>query len=430
MFHKVNFTLIKPPIPYHLDPTQQQPLGILYIASVLNKECNTRLLDLSNIKPSEAVELINESEIYGFSSSFLDLDIVCRIANYIKRKHEGIIVIGGPGPTFLPAVVKNNFIDSIVIGEGEKAILKLIHDYKKYGQTKEIYNEEPENNLDNIPFPARDLLETKGGKIFSFGKNYYSGVSTGIISSRGCIYKCAFCSRNLDSYSFIRYRNIENVVDEIIEVVKKFNIREFRFQDEVFSLNKDRTILLCEEMIRKKIKVYWRASTRADRVDGEILTAMKSAGCVEVNFGAETGDQKILNLLNKNLDVEDNIIATELANKLGLVTRLFMMVGLPGTSVKTPYKDILFLEKAKPKAINLAIYTPYPGSDIWQNPEKYGIEILSKDFSKYNMHFFSKQKRTLKSAISINGISSKELEKTKRIVFQWAKAKNLIHLVN
>jgi radical SAM superfamily enzyme YgiQ (UPF0313 family) len=142
--------------------------------------------------------------------------------------------------------------------------------------------------------------------------------------------------------------------------------------------------------------------------------------------------------MRKQTNIEQAIKAIKLAKKVGLDTRAFMMVGLPGTTKETANKDITFLEKARPDAVNLAIFTPYPGSDIYNNPTKYNIKILIKPknytelykCNKYNMHLYSKDpNKNQKSIIKINNLPSSELEQIKSKVINYVKQHKLLHII-
>ncbi|MCF8336587.1 MAG: B12-binding domain-containing radical SAM protein [Bacteroidales bacterium] len=422
--------LIKPPIPYHMAPSEQQPLGIAYIASQTRKKgYQVSLADLGELELNDnSIEKIPYGDIYGLTASFLDLKASHYIATQLrKRNPQSKIIIGGPGPTSLPELIDFNIFNSMILGEGENAFIDLIEDFQDSGIMKSQYSASFIHNLDNIPFPARDLFRVKGGRIFSFGAYYGSDRSTGLITSRGCPYDCAYCSTNAMWERKVRFRSAENVVDEIDECINKHNIRQFRVQDDNFTLKKERVEKICNEILNRKLNIYWRCSTASSLVDKELLKLMNRAGCMEISYGAESGDPDVLRLMNRKQDPETIAQSIEKAHQAGIKVRLFFMVGLPGTSQKTAERDIEFLKKAKPDALNLAVYTPYPGSDIWNNPGKYGVTINTKNFDYYNMHLFSGENRSIDSVISSNTIDKKTLEIQKKTVIDFADKKGIIH---
>lgn len=439
---KMRVTMIKPPIPYHLNPKEQQPLGILYVASFIRKNgYDVKIADLGAEK-KHFVDKIPEADVYGITSTFLDLKSSERVAQEIKKKRkDSKIVLGGFGPTASPEYVNPDVFDSIVRGEGELAFLECLKDIENKNLKRE-YSQPLIENLDTLPFPARNLLDVQGGRIFNFGKQLAEGESVTLTTSRGCPFDCYFCANNEMWNNKVRYRTPENVVSEMEEIVGEFKVREIKFQDDNWTLKRDRTLELCEEIkeLNNKLpkRIFWRAYTRTDLVDNKILKAMKDAGCIEIDYGIESGDQDILDIMNKKTTVEQNIEAIILAKETNLDVRGFMMVGLPGTTKYTIKRERDFLEKAKPHAINIAVFTPYPGSEMWKNPKKFGIKILYKPenykqidiFDKYNMHLYSNDpKRTIDSVISIDNLKQEELERIKRDIINHAKRKGIIHKV-
>jgi anaerobic magnesium-protoporphyrin IX monomethyl ester cyclase len=441
---KLNIVLIKPPNTYNLNPKEQQGLGILYIASILKKENNVKLLDLSDKTINESIKIIPKADIYGFTATFLDLNISHKLAKKIKLKYPtSKIIIGGFGPTASPNLINKNLFDSIIIGEGELTIKDFIKDFKQ-NNIKKIYSKKflSEKQLNSLPLPSRDLLDYKGGKIFNFGIEYTKGQSTGIVTSRGCPYNCSFCASCSLWDQKIRFRNIDKVITEIEYVIKRYKIFNFKIQDDTFIINEKRVIDFCKKMINlnKKYnnKISWRCyGGRVDLITENMLKYMKKSGCKEIDYGIETGDQKILNLMQKKTNIKQAINAIKITKKNGIDTRAFIMVGLPGTTKKTAEKDIDFLKKAKPDAVNLAIFNPYPGSDIYNKPDKYNISFdkpknykeLYK-FDKYNMHLFSRdKKKSSKSIIKIKNISNESLEKIKQKVIDYLINNKLLHII-
>lgn len=430
---QLRVVLLKPPIPYHLDPSEQQPLGIAYIAAQTRKQgFQTSLIDLGNEKlTSQTIEKIPPANVYGITSTFLDLKVSHWLASHIKKKFpDSLLVLGGLGPTASPEFIDNNIFNTYVIGEGELAFLDILNDYQNNIEVKQCYVSSLIEDLDAIPFPARDLYQIKGGNIFSFGKEYHKGGSTGLITSRGCPFKCSYCATNAIWKRKVRFRSVENTLDEIQDCVVKFGIRQFRIQDDNFTLKKERLSNICQGILDRDLNIYWRCSTSASLIDTNILTLMKKSGCVEISYGAESGDPDVLKFLDRKFDIESTIESVKKAQEVGIKVRLFFMIGLPGTTSETAKRDINFLKRARPESINLAIYTPYPGSNIWKNPEKYGVTILTKNFEKYNMHLFSAEQRSLKSVISLDTINNDGLEAQKKLLIDYAKNAKIIHRVN
>jgi len=254
---------IKPPIPYHLNPKEQQPLGVLYVASYIRSmRYEVSLVDLSDKKINEAINFIPEADVYAFTSSFLDLYACHQLAKEIKTKfNNSKIIVGGNGPTSSPEYVNPEIFDSMVIGEGEKAMSTFLDDVYNNRKFKKRYSEFflSENELNKLPFPARDLLDYQGGKIFNFGDEYIEGQSTGIITSRGCPFNCSFCASESMWHRKVRFRSVNSVVAEIKEIINKFGIYKIKFQDDTFTLNEKRVINICKEIenLNKQYNKKW-----------------------------------------------------------------------------------------------------------------------------------------------------------------------------
>ncbi len=254
---KVSF--IKPPIPYHLDPSEQQPLGIAYVASqVRNSGYPTLLTDLGAEKLNpEIIKKIPTADVYGITSTFLDLKASHFVGSLIRNRFpNSLLVIGGFGPTASPELIDTNLFETYVMGEGEKAFLDVLSDYQHNSSPKQVYISPPIEDLDSVPFPARDLFKVKGGKIFSFGEQYDAGESTGIITSRGCPFACAYCATNDMWERKVRFRTAQNVIDEIQDSVDRFDIHQFRIQDDNFTLRKQRLEEICQGIIDRGLKIY------------------------------------------------------------------------------------------------------------------------------------------------------------------------------
>jgi anaerobic magnesium-protoporphyrin IX monomethyl ester cyclase len=264
---KMRIILIYPPHPYLVQEDQQSSIGLLYLAAVLEENGHeVAFVDLSYKEEEDWLDEIPDGDIYGLSATCRDYMLCKRIAMKIKKERDGIIILGGPHATTLPNYIDYEVFDSIVIGEGEISIVKLVDDYSK-GKLKRNYLSPVIEDLDSIPFPARHLMSRFGTSVFAYRRKYSEGGSTVISMSRGCCYNCAFCSSDSLWTRRIRCRSVENVVAEIKEVIEKYNTNQFRFNDETMTLNRERLFELCERC--GDLEIYWRCSTRTDSVRQE-----------------------------------------------------------------------------------------------------------------------------------------------------------------
>lgn len=414
----MKITFIYPPKPFLKQPNAQVPLGILYLKSVLDRsyyniECIVK--NYSSFSDKEAIEDLPESDIFGITLTSLELPSVNNFAKLIKQKYPNCkIIVGGPGidqyNTFLD-YIDYDYVDSCFIGEAESRILKVIIDYLNSRKLELYYKGKPFNDINVIPFPDRECLgNSQGGNIFAYNKNYKGVASTTILTSRGCPFNCAFCaSPTYENVNSVRFRSPKNVYKEMKKVRDELNIYQFRISDDMFlSRPINQLKELCE--LIKSLNVVWRISTRVKPFTKEMAKIIKNAGCVEVSFGIESFDNEILIGMNKRTTAEDNVRALEIANDEGLMTRVLFMIRTPFQTKNTVDINIEYLEKIPFNIIACTSFVPLPGSDIWNNPDKYNIQILTKDLSKYNFYFYNKDgENELSNIIKIKNRSIKEL---------------------
>lgn len=401
--------LIYLPHPYLKQPDAQAPLGLMYLAAMLEqKGIPVEIKNFSSKLTHEAIGDLPEAEIYGITITSLELPQANRFGHLIREKfYNSKIVLGGPG-TLAQELVDWNVIDSVCKGDGENAVVSMAEDYPNL---KKIYVGNAIKDIDKIPFPARHLLKDNlGGNIFAYNNNYRSGGSTVIITSRGCPFNCSFCSAPLlrQTNCGMRYRSPENIRDEIRDVIDSYGIRQFRFSDDMFTAKKKRAMDTAK--LVADLNIAWRISCRVKPFDEELAQELYDAGCKEMSFGIESFDNDVLNVLKKNTTAEDNAKALEICAKVGIKTRVLFMIRTPGQSSKTVRTNIEWLERVPYDIIACTSFVPIPGCDIWYHPERYGIEILNKNLDDYNFYFFSSNgENKLRDVIKIKGRTLDEL---------------------
>lgn len=399
------------PHPYLVQSGQQAPLGLCYLGTVLEQQgIDVKIKNYTDFLTHEAIADLPEADVYGITTTCLELPQANRFAYLIREKYyNSKIILGGPG-TYSHEFVDWNIINSICIGEAEVTILEMLDDIRE-GNLRKIYKGQPIKDLDSIPFPARHLLEGKqGGKIFAWNKEYKVGDSTIIITSRGCPFKCAFCSSPYftEQGQGVRFRSPINVYDEFKHVVDTYGIRQFRFSDDLFTANKGRALEICR--LLKKLNIVWRLSMRVKPFDYDLASAMFAAGCVEMSFGVESFDINILKLLNKGITPEDSARTLQICRDVGIITRILFMIRTPGQTKETVPTNIKWLKKIPYDMIACKPFVPMPASDIWLNPDRYNIEIINKNLDDYNFYFFGKYgENELKDVIKIKNRTLEEL---------------------
>lgn len=390
---RYNVVLIYLPKPFLRQPDAQAPLGLMYLAASLEEHGKSVVIkNYASHSDDEAITDLPEADLYGITATSLEVLQANRFATRIKEKYpRAIVALGGPGAYAMEFIDKKH-IDTVCVGEGEYTILKILGDAQQR-RCKQLYVGQAVRDLDALPFPARHLLKDKlGGNIFAYDHNYLDGGSTVIISSRGCPFQCAFCSApSLTHSNALRYRTPKNVAMEMQHVIDTYNIRQFRFSDDMFTASHARVIDLCEAI--GPLNTVWRISCRVRPLDEEMLQSMWNAGCRELSFGIESFDDEVLSGLRKKATVKDNVHALEMAARIGFKTRMLFMIRTPFQTPKTIERNKFWIERVPFTIMACTAFIPIPGCDVWYDPVAYGIEILDKDLDKYNFYMFGPEGR-------------------------------------
>lgn len=374
--------LINPPHEESLDSLLDPPLGLMYIASTirnLNNNHKVIIVDLSFYNKNEWKDKIPFSDLYGItvmSSSLhhaITIKDICRNINSNSK-----IMVGGSHPSALPRETMNLGFDITVVGEAE-GIIEDILDYVSNLNNQYptiIYGNSKLMDINKVPFPSRKCVP-----LLNYTRLVNGIPATSIIASRGCSHTCSFCINSTKAlFSKPRFRNVDNVIREMKEIIFKYNFKAFIFYDDTFTIHPNIDILLKEI---KSLNITFRCNGNARKDTFETFKQLYEAGCREISFGIESGSQKILNKINKNVTVEQNTLAIYNAKKAGLVVKAFLIVGAPGESWETVKETIKFVNDTKPQTWTLFTFVPLPGCDIYNNPDKYGIKIITKDYKQY-----------------------------------------------
>lgn len=288
------------------------------------------------------------------------------------------IVVGGHHPTIAPGeMLENEGIDFAVRGEGEVTFFELLEVLKTkelvYSSIKGLSFKKDEKivhnqvrpliqNLDKIPMPARSRLLN----IDSYSQTQLSMVMT----SRGCPYECGFCASACMWHKKVRFRSIQSIIDELQLLKNKFSVKHITFMDDSFILHHNRLKQLCQTMIDNKINLTWSCLTRVNMISDEIIALMKKAGCIKVDVGIESGNERILQLINKKITLEQIRKAVKILRKNKMYWSGFFMFGFP-TETKEEVLDTLYLLKElKPDWANISIFTPYLGTDLYEQAKE------------------------------------------------------------
>lgn len=360
-----------------LDP----PFPLMYLAAVAEK-CGweAQIVDMENLE-----DPLPEADVYAVTATSPQWVDAVKLSKRLAKEHpESLRIVGGNHISYDLTLGMPTDFNVCVAGEGEQILEEILQEPAKWKQNKPIcIRTNPLENLNAIPFPARHLIDWKQYKRGIFWGKQLIEPAVGIIQSRGCIYSCIFCDSHVVFGHKARFRSVDNIIAEMKQVMNEMSYHGFNFHDDSFCLNRNRALELCKEF--KKLDVVWRCLTRVNTVDEEILTAMKDAGCKEIIYGIESFSQKILDNLHKGTTAKQNLHAMKITKKAGIQTKAGIIVGNPGETWETIRETEKGLCECPPDYWVVSTMTPFPGSAIWANPEKYNVKLLTRDISQYVM---------------------------------------------
>lgn len=415
------------------------PLNLMYLAGSLEKASITVQIfddDLYQVGPNEVNRYISkvDPKVVGITATTATIkESLVYIKNIKKMFPHILTVIGGPHTTFRPieTLKEEKGLDVVVIGEGEETIVELVEGYiknqdsnynsflcnvkgiayrdriknfkkdknkKDRNQKNEIKLNEPRpliDNLDNIPFPARHLVDFKSYEL--------SSQSGGIITSRGCPFSCDYCSSSLIMGKKFRTRSPENVLDELEELVYKYKLKDIAFLDDIFMLNKKRANEIANEIKKRDLDINFVASSRVNTINKPLLESLKKSGMSTLYCGVESGSQRVLNLMKKGITLQQAKDGFKTAKEVGVNMVGSFILGYPGETAKEMNETIDFSIKLDPDYCQYSILTPFPGTPIYNKMNKEGL-LESEKWDDYTV---------LKSVINYEkmGLSKKLVER-------------------
>ncbi len=370
------------------------PLGIGYLASVLrNENISVSILDMAIDMVTDIDNIISKYEIIGIYFNTANYSEALSIARKAKKLGK-MTILGGPHASFnAEECMLHREVDYILVGEGEKCFLNLVKKllYKQpvdnvpslvYRKNEKIIFNKMESlidDLDSIPFPARDLIPMTA---------YRSHTNdTSIIASRGCPYSCKFCAGTLMGRHMYRKRNEKFVIQEIIEIVSKYGFERITFFDDIFTADRNYVLNICEQLKKEQLGIKFSCQTRVNYIDNELLKNMREAGFDKIFFGVESGNQNILNMYDKKIKLSNVEQAVEQCKKNNIRPFLSFIIGLPEDTKETIIDSINFAIKLQVNDVWFQPFTPFPGTIAFKEALENGL-INKRDFienENYNL---------------------------------------------
>jgi len=386
------------------------PIDLAYIASYLRNEVEIKLLDANglNLGWSDVEKEVRsfQPDIVLYKTSPTTIAYDAKTADIAKSVDKNILTILDDAHIvpYLPEKTLEKFknTDILVRGESEKTVKMLISAIKgkkslknvtgiSFRENDKVVNTLPTppfENLDELPFPAYDLLPIKQYNSITFARKSPFMI---LVSSRGCPFSCDFCivggstiwrGSGKGWYS----RSAKNILDEMELLVNKYGIKEIYIFDETFTVDKKRVLDVCNGINDRKIKVSWSCNSRVNTLDDEMLKCMKSSGCWNILFGVESGSQELLDNIHKGIKIDEIKNAFKLTKVNGISASASFMIGLPGETWETVEKTLQLALEIEPDFCQFVITTPYPGTRLYDYVKEKKYLIKDYDFRGYDAY--------------------------------------------
>lgn len=388
---KVSF--IVPSWHYYLDPTKHQPYWELYYATHVKKSFeNVEIVDMRVSKEQTleaSIDKIEKSDFYFYwIFKTGDAREIYSIVSLLKKKFPNSVHAAGGTHVDMCSDECREIFDAIILGSGEESFSQIINDKLQNNLSKVYFKNYKEKPFAETEFPDRSFLSKDlivNDKQFSQFGNYNS---TLVYFSRGCIFKCAYCTYNVPR--LLQVKSPNKIKEEIQYLKKEYNINALLVKDEVAISPNEKISTATLNTIGEE-NIVWRGQTISLAKYSQLKLA-KDSGCLELAIGVETVDNNVMKIIDKTWQNEKIIREfIDNAKKIGIKIKLCLILGLPGEPKDIVSKTIKFLEDTEPEFVSVSGFLPVPGSPIQKNYKKYGIKYIDNDWNKYGhlMHRFS-----------------------------------------
>ncbi|MEA1929026.1 MAG: radical SAM protein, partial [Candidatus Auribacterota bacterium] len=374
------------------------PIGLAYLAGAVREWTDSRVdfLDcrVAGYSIPEAISRIRElgPDLIIFTLGTPALEFSARFFGRLKDEIPGLrITAVGTQVTVLPQESLEALpIDFVVRGEPEETASELIVllergddparikglSYRSGDQIIHNPDRPLREDIDSLPLPARDLLPQEKYSA-PFARRTPFGL---ILTARGCPYSCKFCTTRAYYGHTWRPRKVESIVAELGLMAERYGIRDIGFWDDTFTIQPERVIAICREIIKEELDIEWICLSRVDTVSRDMLAWMKKAGCYQIQFGVESGDEDILRRLGKPVTIRQVRQAFQWCVEEGIEPVAFFMLGNPGETGESLEKTISLSLELPARYASFNIYTPYPGCELFYELR----ERLPADWSRFD----------------------------------------------
>lgn len=335
-----------------------------------------------------------QPDVIGISVMSVKILPAKKLISLIRTLDKNVVIVcGGHHPTIEPELfLKADSANFVVRGEGELAMAELMEklsnredDFENIKGLSFLRGEKIihaaqrplMSDLGILPLPEKDNV--------IFRETYNTDDFAVIMTSRGCPYACAFCGSGNMWKRTVRYRPVEKVIEEIEFLKKNYHVKNIKFMDDSFSVNRKRVESICLEILKAKLNITWSCLTRVNLVDDGLVRLMKKAGCTRIDIGIESGNPRVLKIIDKEITIDQIEKAVKIIDKYRIFWAGCFMFGFPTETEEEVMDTLRFMKKIKPGWANISIFTPYPGTKLYDMCLKNGIINKNYDPSFY-MH--------------------------------------------
>lgn len=398
--------LINPPLPFRHEIYAFQnvypPLGLLYLAGqMITDGHDVTLHDMSvtDMQPGAIGEWLadngGEWDLIGISLNMTcSYERAVRLSANIRDAFPDVPVVMGGNHAAMTyeALLKDRHADFVCLGAGEHLMTKLCDAlvrktgpvdripglaYWSEGAVRTTCAAPVEKIIKSTAFPAYHLIDIS---------HYDIGNRIPIITSTGCPYDCKYCSTVKFNGRRVSYFTVDRVLSDLRRLMEMFGTNGFNFLDDSFTFNRRRMMEICDRIIEDRLDIHWTCNTRVDMVDSDMLKHMHRAGCVGIFYGIETVDQEVLNRMHKQVETDQIATAVSWAREAGIKVRQSFIVGLPGETPATLKATQDFIAQTNPEEVQLSMLTIYPGTELADAPEKFGLTIHPLKWEEHNIN--------------------------------------------
>ena len=352
----------------------QVPYGLLQIgAESLRAGYPTKVLNLSSYAWPRVEEIVDalEADVYGLSCWTANRRGVGYVAKAIKVRHPGAcVVVGGPHATPLAKemLAHHASIDAITTGESDRTFLEILSAKAEGRALAGIAGAVTRDGDRIVMGPKRESVKDLDelAPVHAYFDTHI------MMTSRGCPWACTFCGAETSWGRGFRSHSNAFVLEELERAVSRLPVKMVQIKDDTFTTNKKRVLELCRSIRERELSFFWSCDTRVDLLSEELLTEMRLAGCQRLSLGVESGSQRILDRIDKKITVAEILESTELAKRVGIKVRYYMMLGNRGDTAETFHETLAFLERARPHEYIFSCLSVYPGTRDFYEAEKAG----------------------------------------------------------